>query len=121
MREIIRSDVKEEWAHSGIVEAGDFVYINYCVGNIGQPVENQVNGAVDHLNDRLKSIGLTLESVVKVDCLFRDIWDIPKMEKVFKERFNGKYPARKSIQTEFAHSGGEDGLLFQLDAIAFKG
>ena len=121
MREIIRSDVSNEWAHSGIVEAGDFVFINYCVGNIGQPVENQINGAIDHLNKRLGSIGLTLESVVKLDCLFRDIWNIPIMEKVFKERFNEKYPARKSIQTEFAHSGGENGLLFQLDAIAFKG
>jgi enamine deaminase RidA (YjgF/YER057c/UK114 family) len=118
---ITRSDVNEKWAHSGIVEAGDFVFVNYCVGNIGQPVENQVNGAIDHLDERLKSIGLTLESVVKLDCLFRDIWNIPTMEKVFKERFNGKYPARKSIQTEFAHAGGEDGLLFQLDAIAFKG
>jgi len=47
-------------------------------------------------------------------------WNIPVMEKVFKERFNGKYPARKSIQTEFAHVGGQEGLLFQLDAIAYK-
>lgn len=38
MREIIRSDVNEEWAHFGIVEAGDFVFISYCVGNIGQPI-----------------------------------------------------------------------------------
>jgi enamine deaminase RidA (YjgF/YER057c/UK114 family) len=118
---IKRSDVNEEWAHSGIVEAGDFVFINYCVGNIGQPVENQISGALDHLENRLESIGLTLESVVKMDCLFRDVWNIPIMEKVFKERFNGKYPARKSIQTEFAHTGGQGGLLFQLDAIAFKG
>lgn len=121
MREIIRSDVKEEWAHSGIVEAGDFVFINYCVGNIGQDVEKQINGAFDELDERLKSIGLTLESVVKIDCLFRDIWNISVLEKVIRERFNGKYPARKSIQTEFAHRGGEDGLQFQLDAIAFKG
>lgn len=121
MREIVRSDVNEEWAHSGIVDAGDFAFINYCVGNIGQPIENQINGALDHLEERLKSIGLTLESVVKIDCLFRDIWNIPVLEKVIKERFNGKYPARKSIQTEFAHHGGVDGLNFQLDAIAFKG
>jgi len=33
--------------------------------------------------------------------------------KIFKERFNGKYPARKSMQTEFAHTGGENVLLFQ--------
>lgn len=121
MREIVRSDVNEEWAHSGIVEAGDFAFINYCVGNVGQSIENQINGAFDHLEQRMKSIGLTLEAVVKIDCMFRDVWNIPVMEKVLKERFNGKYPARKSIQTEFAHAGGEEGLLFQLDAIAFKG
>lgn len=123
MSEIIRSDVNEEWAHSGIVEAGDFVFINYCVGNIGQPIENQINGALDHLESRLNSIGLTLEHVVKVDALFRDIWNIPVMEKVFKERFRGKYPARKSIQTEFAHIGGDanTGLKFQLDAIVYRG
>lgn len=121
MNKIIRSDVNEEWAHSGIVEAGDFVFINYCVGNVGKPIEDQINGAFDHLSKRLKSIGLTLESVVKIDTLFRDVWNIPVMEKVIKERFNGHYPARKSIQTEFAHSGGEEGLLFQLDAIAYKG
>lgn len=121
MRDIIRSDVNEEWAHSGVIEAGDFVFISYCVGNIGQPVENQINGAFDNLNERLESIGLTLESVVKIDCMFRDVWNIPLMEKVIKERFKGKYPARKTIQTEFAHSGGQDGLQFQLDAIAFKG
>ena len=41
------------------------------------------------------------------------------MEKVIKERFNEKYPVRKSIQTNFAHQGGEHGLLFQVDAIAY--
>lgn len=121
MREIVRSDVNEDWVHSGIAEAGDFAFINYCVGNIGQPIENQINGAFDHLERRLQSIGLSLESVVKIDCMFRDIWDIPVLEKVLKERFKGKYPARKSIQTEFAHIGGQEGLQFQLDAMEFKG
>jgi enamine deaminase RidA (YjgF/YER057c/UK114 family) len=121
MQAIQRSDVNEEWAHSGIVEAGDFAFLNYCVGNVGQPIEAQINGAFDQLEQRLGSIGLTLESVVQMDCLFRDVWNIPVMEKVIKERFHGQYPARKSIQTEFAHPGGPDGLLFQLDAIAFKG
>lgn len=121
MSEIIRSDVNEEWAHSGIVEAGDFVFLSYCVGNIGQSIENQIHGALDDMSNRLDSIGLTLESVVKVDALFRDVWNIPAMEKVFKERFKGKYPARKTIATEFAHRGGQDGLQFQIDAIAFKG
>ena len=38
------------------------------------------------------------------------------MENVIKERFDGKYPARKSVQTEFAY----DGLLFQLEAVAYR-
>jgi len=118
MAEIIRKDVNDEYAHSGIVVAGDFAFITYCVGNIGQSIEKQVEGALDELAARLTSVGLTLESVVKVDALFRDIWDIPAMEKVFHRRFNGKYPARKSLQTEFAHRGG---LLFQLDAVAYLG
>lgn len=120
-REITRSDVNENWAHSGIVEAGDFAFINYCVGNVGQSIENQIIGAINHLEARLQSIGLGLESVVNLTCMFRDVWNIPVMEKIFKERFKGKYPSRKSIQTEFAHAGGSEGLLFQLDAIAFKG
>ncbi|MBN2221802.1 MAG: RidA family protein [Vallitaleaceae bacterium] len=120
MSEIIRHDVNEEWAHSGVIEAGDFVYIGYCVGNIGQGIEQQVRGAIEHLESRLKLVGLDLKSVVQVDCLFRDVWNIPVMEKVFKERFQGCYPVRKSIQTEFAHRGGEEGLHFQLDAVAYK-
>ena len=50
-----------------------------------------------------------------------DVYNIPVMEKVIKERFHGKYPARKSIQTNFAHIGGPDGLHFQADAIAYCG
>ncbi|HBT4141686.1 TPA: RidA family protein, partial [Klebsiella pneumoniae] len=45
---------------------------------------------------------------------------IPIMEKIMRQRFNGNYPARKSIQTEFAHDGGAAGMLFQLDAIACR-
>jgi enamine deaminase RidA (YjgF/YER057c/UK114 family) len=121
MGEILRHDINEQMALSGIVEAGGFIYISFCVGNVGQGIEAQINGAFDHLTERLRSVGLTLESVVKIDAMFRDVWNIPIMEKIIRTRFNGNYPARKSIQTEFAHIGGQDGLLFQLDAVAFRG
>lgn len=120
MTTITRHEINEDWALAGMVEAGDFVFVSYCVGNIGQPIEAQINGAFDVLSERLSTIGLTLESVVKIDALFRDVWDIPVMESVMKQRFKGKFPARKSIQTEFAHRGGATGMLFQLDAIAYR-
>ena len=110
MGRIERYEVNEEWAHSGIVRAGDYCFLSYCVGNIGGTIEEQINGAFDNMEARLASIGLTLENIVQIDCLFRDVWNIPVMVKVIKERFHGKYPARKSIQTNFAHVGGPDGL-----------
>lgn len=121
MSEIIRKDVNEEWAHTGIIKAGDFYYLNYCAGNVGGTIEKQINGAFDEMEKRLKMFDLTLENVIQMDCLFRDIWNIPVMEKIIKERFKGKYPVRKSIQTEFAHVGGPDGLLFQVDGVAYCG
>ncbi len=121
MSEITRLDVHEEWAHSGIIRAGDFCFLGYCVGNIGGTVEAQIQGAFDHMEWRLSLVGLTLDNVVQMDCLFRDVWNIPVMEKVIRERFRGKYPVRKTIQTEFAHTGGEKGLQFQVDAVAYCG
>jgi 2-iminobutanoate/2-iminopropanoate deaminase len=121
MGEIKRSDVNADYAYSGIVEAGDFAFLSFCVGNVGQSVEAQVNGALDDMERRLASLGLGLDAVVKVDALLRDAWNIPIMEKVFKERFTAGYPARKTIQTNFAHSGGPNGLEVQIDAIAYRG
>ena len=116
MSKIERYEINENWAHSGIVKAGDFYFLSYCVRNIGGTIEEQVTGAFDHMEERLATVGLTLENVVKMDCLFKNIWDIPVMENVIRERFHGKYPTRKSIQTEFADQGG---LLFQVDAVAY--
>ena len=120
MSEIKRHGINERCAWSEIVEAGDFVFLTFCVGNVGQSVEAQVNGALDDMCQRLEKVGLTLKSVVKVDVLMKDPWNIPIMEKVFQERFKGVYPARKTIATEFAHQGGEKGLQVQIDAIAYR-
>ncbi len=97
------------------------LFPEHCVGKIGGTIGEQINGVFDNMEERLAMIGLTLEDVVRMDCLFRDVWNIPIMEKVIRERFNGKYPARKSIQTDFAHVGGPDGLHFQADAVAYCG
>ncbi len=119
-RHSLNQALADESAYSEIVEAGDFVFLTFCVDNVGQSVEDQVNGALNNMAARLETVGLTLDSVVKVDVMMKDPWNIPIMEKVFKERFNGKYPARKTIATEFAHKGGPDGLHVQIDAIAYK-
>ncbi len=118
MKKITRYEINEDWAHSGVITAGEFCFIGYCAGNAGGSIEEQINNAFDTMERRLKCAGLTLENVVQMDCLFKNIWDIPVMEAAIRKRFNGKYPVRKSLQTEFADSRG---LLFQADAIAYIG
>ncbi len=51
-----------------------------------------------------------------MDCLFKDITDLTLLGKVIKERFHGKYPARKAFETKFIR----DEIGFQIDAIAFR-
>lgn len=125
MSDIIRKNLDDNFAnacaYSEVVAAGDWVFLTFCVDNVGGTVEEQVHGALNNMEARLALVGLTLDSVVKVDVLMRDPWHLPTLEKVFAERFGGKYPARKTIATEFAHKGGADGLHVQIDAIAYRG
>ena len=116
MLSVKRIEVDEYWADSTVIEAGDYVFVGYCMANEGKPIQEQMHGAIDVLESRLKQVGLTLESVVKMDCLFKDIEDLNALPAVLKERFAGKYPARKAFTSNFIR----DGIKFQIDAIAYK-
>ena len=117
MADIKRIEVDDFWADSTIIEVGDFVFVGYCMGNEGKSVEEQIHGAIDTLEGRLQKVGLTLDSVVKMDCLFKDIEDLNLLPAVLKDRFKGKYPTRKAYTSDFIR----EGIRFQIDAIAYKG
>ena len=117
MSNIKRVQTDEFWADSTVIEAGDYVFVGYCMSGEGKPIEDQINGAIDVLQSRLKMVGLTLDSVVKMDYLFKDISDLNYLSEVLKNRFKGKYPTRKAFTTQFIR----EGILFQIDAIAYKG
>ena len=86
------------------------------MANKGKPVAEQIDGAIDVLERRLKLAGLNLDSVVKMDCLFKNIEDLNELPAVLKQRFKNGYPVRKAFTSEFIR----EGILFQLDAIAYK-
>ena len=117
MDNIKRIEVDEFWADSTVIEAGDLVFVGYCMGNEGQSIEEQMDGAFITLKNRLAKAGLELDSVVKMDCLFRDISDLNFLPDAIKKHFGDKYPTRKAYTTDFIR----DGILFQIDAIAYKG
>ena len=117
MDNIKRLEVDEFWADSTGIEAGDYVFVGYCMGNERQSIEAQIDGAFCTLKNRLAMAGLKLDSVVKMDCLFKNISDLNYLPDIIKKHFNGKYPTRKAYTTDFIR----DGILFQIDAIAYKG
>ena len=117
MKEIKRVEVDEFWADSTIIEAGDYVFVGYCMANEGESIERQIDGAFEVLRQRLNKVGLDLDAVVKMDCLFRNIQDLNRLPDVIRKYFNGKYPTRKAYTTEFIR----EGIAFQIDAIAYKG
>ena len=63
MSSIERYDISEEWAHSGIIKAGDFCYLSYCVGNIGGTIEEQINGAFDQMKTSVKMANLLMIAI----------------------------------------------------------
>ena len=117
MSEIKRIETDEYWADSTVIQAGDTVYVGYCMGCEGGPIEAQIDGAFTTLEQRLAKVGLGLDSVVKMDCLFRDINDLMYLPDIIKRRFGGKYPTRKAFTTDFIR----EGILFQIDAVAYTG
>ena len=116
MKEIKRIEVDESWADSTIIDTGDYVFVGYCMGNEGQGIKQQIDGAFTTLEDRLSKVGLNLESVVKMDCLFKDINDLNLLPEIIKKRFHGKYPVRKAFTSEFIR----EEIKFQIDAIAYR-
>lgn len=71
MGEIVRMNLDDQFAntcaYSEVVAAGDWVYLNFCVGNVGESVEAQVHGALDNMEARLALVGLTLDSVIATE------------------------------------------------------
>ncbi|MDF2941554.1 MAG: hypothetical protein K0S01_412 [Herbinix sp.] len=41
MSKVIRHEVNEEWAYSGIVEAGDFVFLSFSKGMLDNPLKRR--------------------------------------------------------------------------------
>ncbi|WP_366208747.1 RidA family protein [Klebsiella pneumoniae] len=77
---IIRHEVNESLAISGVVETRGLVFVSYCLGNIGKPIEEQINGAFDNLSERLKEgankqvISSQADSLIKISRIWADFF-----------------------------------------------
>lgn len=100
---------------SGVVTYGSMVFIS----GIGAHFEGDVKAHTDHvlneIQQRLESVGSSMEKVLKVNVYLNDLKDYAAMNEVFRGRF-GPEPG---VRTTIAAAGGIPGdSLVEIDCIA---
>jgi 2-iminobutanoate/2-iminopropanoate deaminase len=100
---------------SGVVTWGGLVFIS----GIGAHFEGDIRAHTDHvlkeIQQRLESVGSSMEKVLKVNVYLHDLKDYAAMNEVFRGRF-GQEPG---VRTTIAAAGGIPGnSLVEIDCIA---
>jgi 2-iminobutanoate/2-iminopropanoate deaminase len=101
---------------SGIVSYGGLVFIS----GIGAHFQGDIKAHTDHvlkeIQQRLESVGSSMEKVLKVNVYLNDLKDYKAMNEVFLGRF-GQEPG---VRTTIAAAGGIPGdSLVEIDCIAY--
>jgi 2-iminobutanoate/2-iminopropanoate deaminase len=102
------------------IQAGKLIF---CSGEIGtdpktgklvQGTANQTERALQNVEITLKSIGLSLNSVVKTTVYLIDTKDFEEMNEVYAKHFSAPYPARSTVVVASIPKGAR----VEIDAIA---
>jgi len=121
---IAKIDVNTEptYWHAEAVVAGDYIFTSYQAGvyddegHLIDTVDGQTEQAIKNLEGTLVKAGATLEEVVKVTLLVRNVEEFKPAIMAYGRHFGEICPARMTIVSAFL---GDDHLV-QLDAIAYK-
>lgn len=105
---------------STFVIQGDIVYIGHfggCYNEEGNKlfsVEEQTIQTFRNLEKALKGINLSMDNLLKVTVILKDIADFDAMHKAWKQIFTKEYPVRTTITSDFV----EDHCRVQIEGIA---
>ncbi|HKL74592.1 MAG TPA: RidA family protein [Halanaerobiales bacterium] len=106
----------DEYDLSTLVVSDNTVYIGH-IGAGGKTIEEQLGNIFKKLRKYLEEIELSLENVVKLTVILKDIDDFKKMHKIWCEYFEeGNYPVRAVITSDFIN----DNCLVQIEGTASK-
>ncbi len=105
---------------STFVIQGDIVYISHFGGSYDEEgnkllsAEEQTLQAFRNLEKALKEIDLSLDQLLKVTVILKDIADFEAMHKAWKQIFTKAYPVRTTVTSNFV----DDHCRIQIDGIA---
>jgi reactive intermediate/imine deaminase len=98
------STAVEGLPYSGVVKAGDTVYVGGVLGTapgtkelVPGGITPETRQSLDHVKDMLELAGASLETTVKCVVLLANIDDFPAMNAVYREFFPKNPPTRSTI------------------------
>jgi enamine deaminase RidA (YjgF/YER057c/UK114 family) len=100
---------------SGITSAAGLVFVAGIGAHFEGDIKAHTKHVIDEIQQRLESVGSSMEKVVKVNVYLNDLKDYAGMNEVFLGRFGPEPPVRTTI----AAAGGIPGnSLVEIDCIA---
>lgn len=91
------------------VRAGDYVYVSGLVAQnedgsfVTGSLEDEVNGAIDRIEEVMVAAGGTLSNVVNVTAYLSNAQIFPVFNAVYASRFGPVMPARATLVVGFVH------------------
>lgn len=109
--------ISTPYTYSTAVAAGDYVFLGLRRG-FGNTFSDQLEGALEYVQETLGELGMTLKSLVKVHVWLKRIEDLPEMETRFADYFaEDQFPARMTATTAFI----DDDCLLMIEGVAYRG
>jgi len=100
---------------NGIVSYGNLVFIAGIGYHSEGDIKVHTKAVLDQIQQRLESVGSSMEKVVKCNVYLNDLKDYAGMNEMFQGRFGAEPPVRTTI----AAAGGIPGnSLVEIDVIA---
>ena len=100
---------------NGVVSYGNLVFIAGIGAHFEGDIKAHTKHVLDQIQERLQSVGSSMEKVVKCNVYLNDLKDYAGMNEMFQGRFGAEPPVRTTI----AAAGGIPGnSLVEIDVIA---
>jgi 2-iminobutanoate/2-iminopropanoate deaminase len=101
---------------NGIVSYGNLLFIAGIGAHFEGDIKAHTRHVLDEIQQRLESVGSSMEKVVKCNVYLNDLKDYAGMNEMFLGRFGAEPPVRTTI----AAAGGIPGnSLVEIDVIAY--
>ncbi|MFZ5815267.1 MAG: RidA family protein [Bacillota bacterium] len=109
--------VGEDATYCSCAVAGDFIFTSHQGGGQhSDQIEVQLEAAFKNLEEALQAAGASLDDIVQINLLLKELADFHRAEAVFRKVFTKGYPPRSTYKTEFIAPQ----ILVQIDAIAYR-